>query len=76
MIRDKDIERRIKKGKKSQLKTQKEIKIFQRFETPATTLGGLQDLDIKSLPLNEREMEILRKQGKVIKCPYHGPPDA
>ena len=39
MIRDKDIEGRIKKGKKSQLKTQKEIKIFQRFENPSTTLG-------------------------------------
>jgi len=73
MIRDKDIEGRIKKGKKSQLKTQKEIKIFQRFENPATTLGGLLDLDVKSIPLNEREMEILRKQGKVETCPYHGP---
>ena len=73
MIRDKDIEGRIKKGKKSQLITQKEIKIFQRFENPATTLGGLLDLDVKSIPLNEREMEILRKQGKVETCPYHGP---
>ena len=73
MIRDKDIEGRIKKGKKSQLKTQKEIKIFQRFENPSTTLGGLLDLDVKSIPLNEREMEILHKQGKVSKCPYHGP---
>ena len=73
MIRDKDIEGRIKKGKKSQLKTQKEIKIFQRFENPSTTLGGLLDLDVKSIPLNEREMEILRKQGKVETCPYHGP---
>ena len=54
-------------------KTQKEIKIFQRFENPATTLGGLLDLDVKSIPLNEREMEILRKQGKVVTCPYHGP---
>ena len=73
MIRDKDIEGRIKKGKKSQLKTQKEIKIYQRFENPATTLGGLLDLDVKSIPLTEREMEILRKQGRVTKCPYHGP---
>ena len=69
MIRDKDIAKR----KKSQLKTQKEIKIFQRFENPSTTLGGLLDLDVKSIPLNEREIEILRKQGKVSKCPYHGP---
>jgi hypothetical protein len=30
-------------------------------------------LDVKPLPLSEREMEILRKQGKVSKCPYHGP---
>ena len=73
MIRDKDIEGRIKRGKKSQLKTQKEIKIYQRFENPATTLGGLLDLDVKSIPLTEREMEILRKQGRVTKCPYHGP---
>jgi len=73
MIRDKDIKGRIKKGKKSQLKTQKEIKVYQRFETPEMTLGGMLDLDIKSKPLTEREMEILRKQGKVTKCPYHGP---
>ena len=73
MIRDKDIEGRIKRGKKSQLKTHKEIKVYQRFENPATTLGGLLDLDVKPLPLSEREMEILRKQGKVEKCPYHGP---
>ena len=73
MIRDKDIEGRIKRGKKSQLKTHKEIKIFQRFETPEMTLGGMLDLDIKSKPLTEREMEILRKQGKVETCPYHGP---
>ena len=73
MIRDKDIEGRIKRGKKSQLKTQKEIKIYQRFENPASTLGGLLDLDVRSIPLTEREMEILRKQGRVTKCPYHGP---
>ena len=73
MIRDKDIEGRIKRGKKSQLKTQKEIKIYQRFENPATTLGGLLDLDVKSIPLTEREMEILRKQGRVTKCPYYAP---
>ena len=73
MIRDKDIEGRIKRGKKSQLKTHKEIKIFQRFETPEMTLGGMLDLDIKSKPLSDREMEILRKQGKVTKCPYHAP---
>ena len=73
MIRDKDIEGRIKRGKKSQLKTQKEIKIYQRFENPASTLGGLLDLDVRSIPLTEREMEILRKQGRVTKCPYYAP---
>ena len=72
MIRDKDIEGRIKRGKKSQLKTHKEIKVYQRFETPANNFN-ISELDVKSLPLSEREMEILRKQGKVTKCPYHGP---
>jgi hypothetical protein len=69
MIRDKDI---IKK-KKSQLKTQKEIKVYQRFENPITTLGGLLDLDVKSIPLTDQEMEILRKQGRVTRCPYRAP---
>jgi|TARA_B100000959_G_C14835687_1_gene563785 hypothetical protein len=75
MIRDKDIEGRIKKGKKSQLKTHKEIKVYQRFETPANNFN-ISELDVKSLPLSEREMEILRKQGKVTKCPYHGPQES
>ena len=75
MIRDKDIEGRIKKGKKSQLKTHKEIKVYQRFETPANNFN-ISELDVKSLPLSEREMEILRKQGKVVKCPYHGPQES
>ena len=75
MIRDKDIEGRIKRGKKSQLKTHKEIKVYQRFETPANNFN-ISELDVKSLPLSEREMEILRKQGKVIKCPYHGPQES
>jgi len=75
MIRDKDIEGRIKRGKKSQLKTHKEIKVYQRFETPANNFN-VSELDVKSLPLSEREMEILRKQGKVIKCPYHGPQES
>jgi len=75
MIRDKDIEGRIKKGKKSQLKTHKEIKVYQRFETPANNFN-VSELDVKSLPLSEREMEILRKQGKVVKCPYHGPQES
>ena len=70
MIRDKDIIKR----KKSQLKTQKEIKVYQRFETNhGISLDGLTGLDIKSKPLTEREIEILRKQGKVTKCPYHAP---
>lgn len=74
MIRDKDIEGRIKKGKKSQLKTQKEIKVYQRFETNhGISLDGLTGLDIKSKSLTEREMEILRKQGRVTKCPYYAP---
>ena len=72
MIRDKDIEGRIKRGKKSQLKTHKEIKVYQRFETPANNFN-VSELNVKSLPLSEREMEILRKQGKVVKCPSHGP---
>ena len=75
MIRDKDIEGRIKRGKKSQLKTHKEIKVYQRFETPANNFN-ISELDVKSLPLSEREMEILRKQGKVVKCPYHGPQES
>ena len=75
MIRDKDIEGRIKKGKKSQLKTHKEIKVYQRFETPANNFN-VSELNVKSLPLSEREMEILRKQGKVVKCPYHGPQES
>ena len=75
MIRDKDIEGRIKRGKKSQLKTHKEIKVYQRFETPANNFN-VSELDVKSLPLSEREMEILRKQGKVTKCPYHGPQES
>ncbi|SVB87979.1 uncharacterized protein METZ01_LOCUS240833 [marine metagenome] len=75
MIRDKDIEGRIKRGKKSQLKTHKEIKVYQRFETPANNFN-VSELDVKSLPLSEREMEILRKQGKVVKCPYHGPQES
>ena len=52
MIRDKDIEGRIKRGKKSQLKTQKEIKIYQRFENPATTLGGSFGSGCKINPIN------------------------
>ncbi len=75
MIRDKDIEGRIKRGKKSQLKTHKEIKVYQRFETPANNFN-VSELNVKSLPLSEREMEILRKQGKVVKCPYHGPQES